>query len=128
MRTQVGIVGAGPAGLLLAQLLATTASSRSSSRPRSREYVEARIRAGVLEAGTVELLRARRRSATASTARAWSTAGIYLQWPGERHRLDFVELSGRSVVGLRADRGGQGPGRGARQAGGQPLVLRGRRT
>ena len=57
-RTQVGIVGAGPAGLVLAQLLEHRAgSSRVVLESRSRDYVEQRIRAGVLEQGTVDLLR-----------------------------------------------------------------------
>ena len=55
-RTQVAIVGAGPAGLTLAQLLHTAGIEAVVLEARSREYVEARIRAGVLEQGTVELL------------------------------------------------------------------------
>ena len=51
MRTQVGIVGAGPAGLLLSQLLAQRGIDSVVVENRSREYVEARIRAGILEAG-----------------------------------------------------------------------------
>ncbi|HEY7841305.1 MAG TPA: FAD-dependent monooxygenase, partial [Gammaproteobacteria bacterium] len=58
MRTQVGIVGAGPAGLLLSQILRREGIDAVVLEHRSREYVEQRIRAGVLEQGTVELLRA----------------------------------------------------------------------
>ena len=58
MRTQVGIVGAGPAGLLLSHLLHLEGIDSVVLEPRSREYVEQRVRAGVLEQGTVELLRA----------------------------------------------------------------------
>ena len=56
MRTQVGIVGAGPAGLLLGHLLAQRGVDAVIVENRSRDYVEARIRAGVLEQGTVDLL------------------------------------------------------------------------
>ena len=57
-RTQVGIVGAGPAGLLLSHLLALRGIDSVVVENRSRAYCEARQRAGLLEAGTVELLRA----------------------------------------------------------------------
>ena len=56
MRTQVGIVGAGPAGLVLAHLLHLRGIDSVVLEARSREYVERRIRAGVLEQGTVDLL------------------------------------------------------------------------
>ena len=57
MRTQVGIVGAGPAGLLLSHLLHLEGIESVVLEARSREYVEQRVRAGVLEQGTVDLLR-----------------------------------------------------------------------
>ena len=56
MRTQVGIVGAGPAGLVLAHLLHLRGIDSVVLEARSRDYVERRIRAGVLEQGTVDLL------------------------------------------------------------------------
>ncbi|MBV8744993.1 MAG: FAD-dependent monooxygenase, partial [Xanthobacteraceae bacterium] len=56
MRTQVGIVGAGPAGLFLALLLAREGIESVILEARSREYVEGRVRAGVLEQGTVDLM------------------------------------------------------------------------
>ena len=56
MRTQVGIVGAGPAGLLLSHLLHLQGIESIVLEARSREYVENRIRAGVLEYGTEQLL------------------------------------------------------------------------
>ncbi len=56
MRTQVGIVGAGPAGLMLAHLLHLEGIDSVVLEDRSREYVEARIRAGVLEQGVADLL------------------------------------------------------------------------
>ena len=57
MRTQVGIVGAGPAGLMLSHLLHLQGIESVVLEARSREYVEQRVRAGVLEQATVELLR-----------------------------------------------------------------------
>src|SRR4028119_2242855 len=56
MRTQVGIVGAGPAGLLLSHLLQLEGIESVVLESRDRDYVEGRIRAGVLEQGTVDLL------------------------------------------------------------------------
>jgi p-hydroxybenzoate 3-monooxygenase len=56
-RTQVGIVGAGPAGLVLGHLLHLRGIEAVVLEDRSRDYVEQRVRAGVLEQGTVELLK-----------------------------------------------------------------------
>ena len=96
LRTQVGIIGAGPAGLLLAQLLARRGVDSVVLESRSRAYVEARIRAGVLEHATVELLTEAGVGARLH-AEGLRHDGVHLQWPGERHRLDFAELCGRSV-------------------------------
>jgi p-hydroxybenzoate 3-monooxygenase len=97
MRTQVAIVGAGPAGLLLSHLLDRAGVESVIVETRSREYVEARIRAGILEHSTVQLLHevglGERLAGEGDEHR-----GIYLQWPGERHHLDFVDLVGRSVT------------------------------
>jgi p-hydroxybenzoate 3-monooxygenase len=97
VRTQVGIVGAGPAGLLLSHLLAQQGLESVVVENRSQAYVEARLRAGVLEHDTVQLLtdvglgdRLHREGLRHD--------GIHLQWPGTRTRLDFPELTGgRSV-------------------------------
>ena len=97
MRTQVGIVGAGPAGLTLAQLLARERIESIVLEDRSRGYVERRIRAGVLEQGTVDLLR------DAGVGERMGRegivhGGIHLQFDGERHHVPMRDLTGRSIV------------------------------
>jgi p-hydroxybenzoate 3-monooxygenase len=96
-RTQVGIVGAGPAGLTLAHLLHREGIDSVVIEDRSREYVEARIRAGVLEQRTADLLveagvggRMQREGIVHD--------GIELQFDGERHRIAFDRLTGNSIV------------------------------
>jgi p-hydroxybenzoate 3-monooxygenase len=95
-RTQVGIVGAGPAGLLLGQLLARAGVDAVVLEDRSREYVEARQRAGVLEHDVAELLRTLGLAGRMETE-GIEHGGIYLQFDGERHHVDFHDLAGRSV-------------------------------
>src|SRR3954452_21508030 len=94
--TQVAIVGAGPAGMLLAHLLDREGVESVVIETRSEEYVAGRIRAGILEQSTVDLLTevglGERLEREGDPHR-----GIPLQWPGERHHLDFVDLVGRSV-------------------------------
>ncbi|MGD0714005.1 MAG: 4-hydroxybenzoate 3-monooxygenase [Gaiellaceae bacterium] len=98
MRTQVGIVGAGPAGLTLARLLEVAGIESVVLENRDRDYVERRIRAGVLEQGTVELLR------EAGVAERLDREGIvhhgiHLQFDGERHHVPLSELAdGRSIT------------------------------
>lgn len=95
-RTQVAIIGAGPAGLLLAHLLDLQGIESIVIESRSAEYVQARIRAGVLESSSVDLLT--EAGLGQRIAREGDEhRGIYLQWPHERHHLDFVDLTGRSV-------------------------------
>ncbi len=96
LRTQVAVVGAGPAGLLLAQLLARLGVDSVVVEARSREYVEARIRAGVLEQQTVDLL-TEAGVGERLHAQGLRHDGVHLQLPGQRHRLDFQDLCGRSV-------------------------------
>ena len=97
-RTQVGIVGAGPAGLTLARLLELEGIETVVLEARSRDYVEHRIRAGVLEQRTVELL------TEAGVAERLHREGIVhhglsLQFDGERHRIPLSELAdGRTIV------------------------------
>ncbi len=96
-RTQVGIVGAGPAGLLLSHLLALRGVDSVLVEARSREYCEARQRAGVLEAGSVALLR-EAGLADRLDRHGIEHGGIYLQFAGERKHIDFRELTGRTVT------------------------------
>jgi len=97
MRTQVGIVGAGPAGLLLSHLLALRGIDSVVVETRSRAYCEARQRAGVLEDGAVRLLREVGLAARLD-AEGLEHGGIYLQFDGERHHIDFRELTGGRTV------------------------------
>jgi p-hydroxybenzoate 3-monooxygenase len=97
MRTQVGIVGAGPAGLLLSHLLHLQGIGSIVLEARSREYVENRIRAGVLEYGTEQLLndagvgtRMRREGLLHS--------GVVMRFDGADHRIDFADLVGKHVM------------------------------
>lgn len=96
MRTQVAIIGAGPAGLLLSRLLALQGVDSVVLENRSREYVEARIRAGILERHTVDTLTAAGLGERLHRE-GMEHRGIYLQHPGTRHQLDFQELCGRTV-------------------------------
>jgi p-hydroxybenzoate 3-monooxygenase len=96
MRTEVAIIGAGPAGLLLSHLLARDGVDSVLVETRSREYVEARIRAGLLETPTVELLDAVGLGERLHRE-GYEHRGCYLQWPQQRHHIDFVDRTGRSV-------------------------------
>ena len=100
-RTQVGIVGAGPAGLLLSHLLALAGIDSVLVENRSRAYCEARQRAGMLETGTVELLRSAGVGKRLD-AEGIEHDGIYLQFAGERHNLNFRELTGGRTVTIYA--------------------------
>ena len=95
-RVQVAIVGAGPAGMLLAHLLAAEGIESAVVEIRSEDYVASRIRAGILEQSTVDLLHACGLG-DRLTREGDQHRGISLQWPDERHHLDFVDLTGRSV-------------------------------
>lgn len=97
MRTQVGIVGAGPAGLLLSHLLALAGVDSVVLETHTREYCETRQRAGVLEHGSVELLRAAGLGDRLDR-QGIEHGGIYLQFDGERHHLDFRDLTGGRTV------------------------------
>jgi p-hydroxybenzoate 3-monooxygenase len=98
VRTQVGIVGAGPAGLTLARLLEVAGIESVVLEDRTRDYVEHRIRAGVLEQRTVDLLTG---AGVADRVHREGIVhhGIELQFDGERHRIPLSELAdGRAIV------------------------------
>lgn len=97
VRTQVGIIGAGPAGLTLAHLLHQRGISSVVLEMHSREYVENRVRAGVLEQGTVELLRG---SGVGERMLREGLVhhGVELRFAGQGHRIDFQELTGKGIT------------------------------
>jgi p-hydroxybenzoate 3-monooxygenase len=97
MRTQVGIVGAGPAGLMLSHLLHLEGIESIVLESRSRDYVEARIRAGVIEDWAADLLlqtgvgdRMRREGLV--------HGGIYFSFNDELRRIDFEALVGKGIL------------------------------
>jgi p-hydroxybenzoate 3-monooxygenase len=119
MRTQVAIIGAGPAGLMLAQLLHGYGLESIVIERHERAYIERRLRAGVLEQGTVDLLHAvgvGQRLAREGLMHH----GFYLQFEGQRHRIALSELTGgraitvygqqevvKDLIGARLAAGGQ---------------------
>jgi p-hydroxybenzoate 3-monooxygenase len=97
MRMQVAIIGAGPAGLLLSHLLHREGIESVVLEARSREYVEQRVRAGVLEHPTVQLLD-EVGLADRLHREGLQHGGIHLLFDGERHHLDFTELIGKTIT------------------------------
>lgn len=97
MRTQVGIIGAGPAGLLLSRLLHLQGIDSVVLERHDRDYVEHRVRAGVLEHGTVETLR-EAGVAEQLDADGLPHEGTELRFAHQRHRIDFRELTGRWIT------------------------------
>ncbi|MFI8070000.1 4-hydroxybenzoate 3-monooxygenase [Streptomyces sp. NPDC086033] len=98
MRTTVGIIGAGPAGLLLARLLHNAGIDSVVLESRDRAYVEHRQRAGILEQGTVDVLRAAG-AGERMDREGLPHDGIELRYDRKRHRVDFPALTdGRSVM------------------------------
>jgi p-hydroxybenzoate 3-monooxygenase len=97
IRTQVAIVGAGPAGLFLGHLLHLEGIDSVIIENRSRDYVIERVRAGVLEQGTVDLL-----TGTGLAGRlqreGMRHTGIHIAFQGRRHRIDFEELTGGRAI------------------------------
>jgi p-hydroxybenzoate 3-monooxygenase len=97
MRTQVAIVGAGPSGLLLGGLLSQAGIDNVIVEQRSGEYVLGRIRAGVLEQGTVDLLDALGVGARMH-AEGLPHDGVELCFNGQRHRINLHSLTGKRVM------------------------------
>ncbi len=97
MRTQVAIIGSGPAGLLLGQLLHKRGIDTVILENKSRDYVLSRIRAGVLEQGTVALM-----DEVGLGARMHREGlvhdGAELSFEGRRHRIDFKKQTGKTVM------------------------------
>ena len=91
------MIGAGPAGLVLAHRLADAGIEAVVLESRDRAYVEARIRAGVLEAPTVDLLDGMGLAGRLHR-QGLVHEGVLLQWAGRRHRIDFRALTGRAVT------------------------------
>ncbi len=97
MRTQVGIIGTGPAGLILAHLLHLEGIESIVIESHTRQYIEERVRAGVLEQGTVELLtsmgvgdRLKREGLTHE--------GVEFCFQNQRRRVDFQAMTGRTIT------------------------------
>ena len=97
MRTQVAIIGAGPAGLLLGQLLSRAGIDNIIVEQRSPDYVLGRIRAGILESVTVDALE-RVGVAARLHDEGLPHDGIELSFNGQRHRIDLHALTGRRVT------------------------------
>src|SRR3712207_6038740 len=123
MRTQVGIVGGGPAGTLLSHLLHLQGIESVVLELRSREEVETTVRAGVLEHKTAELLRETGVGERMDREGAVHH-GVNLQFGGRRHRIDFADLTGgRSITGYGHAEVGKGP-KEARLGGGRKGLFR----
>ena len=97
MKTQVAIIGSGPSGLMLGQLLHRNGIDAVILEHRSADYVLSRIRAGVLEQGTVAVLE-EAGVATRLHAQGLQHAGVEIACNGERKRIDLQSLTGRGVV------------------------------
>jgi p-hydroxybenzoate 3-monooxygenase len=119
MRTQVGIVGAGPAGLILSQLLHLRGIESVIVESRPRAAIEATIRAGVLEQGTVDLM-AEIGAGARMRREGFVHHGIELRFAGRGHRINLYDLTGgrsitvyaqhevlKDLIRLRLDSGGQ---------------------
>jgi p-hydroxybenzoate 3-monooxygenase len=118
MRTQVGIIGAGPAGLLLSLLLQRRGIDSVILEARDRETIEATIRAGMLEQSTVDLM-AELGVADRLRREGMRHRGVYLRFGGRNHRIDFEGLTGgrgatlypqhevlKDLIAARLERGG----------------------
>ena len=96
-RTQIGIVGAGPAGLMLAHLLHLEGIDSVVIENRSRSYIETRLRAGLLEQGSADLMIETGVGDRLVRERLLHH-GTYIKYNAEMHRIDFADLVGKSVM------------------------------
>src|ERR1700730_13249346 len=97
MRTQVAIVGGGPSGLLLSHLLARAGVDSVVVEQRTRDYVMGRVRAGLLEQGTVDVLRSSGLGARLDRE-SLTHEGTFLSCEGRQFRIDFKALTGKTVT------------------------------
>jgi p-hydroxybenzoate 3-monooxygenase len=97
LRTQVGIVGAGPAGLVLSHLLHLRGIESIVIEARNRQYCEQRVRAGVLEQGTVDLLR-EMGVGDRMQREGLIHDGVEFRFRGRGHRIDFKDLTGHGIM------------------------------
>ncbi len=93
IKTQVGIIGAGPAGMTLAHWLKQNGIDAVIIENRSRHYVEARVRAGLLEQNTVDIYK-QLGLADRLLKEGKEHHGVYLSFDGVRHRVPFGDLTG----------------------------------
>jgi len=120
-KTQVGIVGAGPAGLMFGQLLHQRGIDSVIVEIRSEEYVIERVRAGVLEQGAVDLMH--EAGVGGRLAReGLRHDGLYVAFGGVRHRIDLAELTGGRAITVYGQNAVVKDLIAARNATGQPLV------
>ena len=96
LRTQVGIVGSGPAGLLLAHLLQRAGIDSIVIDPRTREDIEGTVKAGILESPAVEVL-VETGVSTRERVEPMKHDGVEFHFDGQAHRFDFPKLTGKSV-------------------------------
>src|SRR3954462_12737194 len=122
MRTQVGIVGAGPAGLVLGHLLGRRGVETVVIEDRDRDYVQQRVRAGVLEQGTVDLL-----VGTGVGERLQREglvhAGLELRFAGRSHRIALSDLTGGRAITIYGQQHVVGDLIDARLEAGAPLLF-----
>lgn len=97
MRTQVGIIGAGPAGLMLAQLLHLEGIDSIIIESHTRQYIEERVRAGVLEQGTVEMMTAMG-CGDRLKREGLTHEGVEFCFQNQRRRVDFLAMAGRTIT------------------------------